>query len=391
MSNINKVVNKYNGNLCFVADHETFDVIFECNEDSGLLSYVVAKNRITDVCLNNYSSYYVAFNNQYIGKFYSGILNHKFINTGISNVKRIYSCADSNAIYILDSLNLRLYKYSVGLGIIWTLVLTSDICDENTWIKVRENDKAIICWNNSKVAYIYDQLTSGKIVNKVSISGVGNLDVHLTGDEVIRHSYIRYRQVIGRELDQSSSSSSSSTSSNSSSTSSLSSGSSSSSSSSTQILSWSSSSSSSSTLWMSSSSSSSTQILSWSSSSDSSYLCDCTAYSCAGGLGACSIFTASTWSFTGLNTDNSNNCTLYFKFSVQNVLGTDYQGVEIYSDITCFVLVANNNYVLYPLGTAKTIIFNAVGASGLSGSVYWNGTGRTSGPGDADMALDCVP
>jgi len=96
------------------------------------------------------------------------------------------------------------------------------------------------------------------------------------------------------------------------------------------------------------------------SSSSSSYGC-CTISNCAGT--GCVHF--STWTLTGANYYNTDNCQLYIVF---DSFGLTIQQVEIYKDSSYLELVAIGQ------GTVGNITLSERNSSGLSGSVTWDGT-----------------
>lgn len=247
MHKLIKTLNKFNGNICFIGVTDFSDYVFECDRQNRLLSYVSSTKPVTDVCLMTSNSYSVAFSDQYVGKYSSGVLDDTFIDTvAISNVDKITIDTQSNY-YILNRVTNQLFKYNGG--VIWTFDLPDYSLRYEGNIAFRESDGNIIYNNDTNLYVIRDDTTKATLLNTLALSGAGSLSVVIGNEFKPTYSYFRARTVSGGDLDQSSSSSESSTSS------------STSSSSSTEIRSSSSSSS------TSSSSSSSTENMSSSSSS----------------------------------------------------------------------------------------------------------------------------
>ena len=73
MNKLIKVLNKFNGNLCFVGATDTGDYVFEVNRYGQTLSYASSTKLITDVAIEDSTAYFVAFSDQYLGGSLSGL------------------------------------------------------------------------------------------------------------------------------------------------------------------------------------------------------------------------------------------------------------------------------------------------------------------------------
>lgn len=123
---------------------------------------------------------------------------------------------------------------------------------------------------------------------------------------------------------------------------------------------------------VSSSSSSSIDSSSTSSTSSESTGC-CTSPICHGA--SCAYLYS--WSFAGLSNKNSNSCRVYVGLEY----GSGNQQVRVYSNSTFTKLVA-----IGQRSTSGTIFLVPVSGSGLSGTVYWDGT---IVPYENTLILDC--
>jgi len=207
MKRLIKILNKYNGNVCFVGVTETQNIIFECDRESRVLSYDFASKPIFGVCLKDKVSYYVALNDNWIGLFSGGILNETYINTGLSNVDELI-INTSGDIYILERDSNQLHKYNAG--IVWSISLPDYSLRYGGHITLRESDGMIIYQNGSTIYLVRDDITSAIVFNSVDILGYGDISIVVSNEFNPTYAYMRVRSVSGAELDQSSSSSSSS-------------------------------------------------------------------------------------------------------------------------------------------------------------------------------------
>ena len=113
MNKLKKVINKFNGNLCFVGNTESGDIIFECDRQNNILSYSRSSKTIEDICLNSKSSYLVAFGDEWLGLFSGNTLNEEYINTGINSVDRVQKNS-SGSVYVVNSVDNQLIKITIN-------------------------------------------------------------------------------------------------------------------------------------------------------------------------------------------------------------------------------------------------------------------------------------
>lgn len=273
MNRLIKQLNRYNGNICFAAETDSQFFIFECDRYNAAVSNAISSRKITGICIKDIDEYLVAFSNNFIGLYQNGVLNETYINSTIPTIDRLVNRQDG-VYYGLDRSSATIYRFTINpFTIDWhynVLNVTSEYQRKGEII-VRESDDTLIYYDMQKIFVIADIGSSATIVNYIPIGDSNSLFVNINGQHSAEYTSLRWRQVSGDELEQSSSSSSSSSSSegyssSSSSSSSSSFGYSSSSSSSSSSIGFSSSSSSSEKY---SSSSSSSSSLGYSSSSSS--------------------------------------------------------------------------------------------------------------------------
>ena len=89
MSKLLTALNKFNGNLCFVGATDTGDFVFECDRAGRTLSYDSSAKLITDVALEDLTSYLVAFSDNWIGQFSAGVLNENYHANGAATTNGI--------------------------------------------------------------------------------------------------------------------------------------------------------------------------------------------------------------------------------------------------------------------------------------------------------------
>jgi hypothetical protein len=205
MNDLIKVINRFSGNLCFVGSTDAGDAIIECTR-SGVVTYNITGLLITDICLNDFTSYLVAFSNGYIGRYSNGTLDPSYISVPISNIDKIVK-NNAGDIYILNRSSNQLSKYNVG--ILWTIDLPDYALRYDSNILLREADQSIIYYNNASMHLIR---SDAHLLGSLSISGSGNLRV-LDSNIDNKSFYIRARHIDAQDVDQSSSSSLSSSSS----------------------------------------------------------------------------------------------------------------------------------------------------------------------------------
>lgn len=107
-----KTINKFNGNFCFVGSTDSGDIIFECDRQNNVLNYATSSIPITGICLNDLSSYFVVFGNNWIGRFQNGVLNETYVNTEM-DMHKIVKSADSD-IYVLNGNTNQLTKFTIN-------------------------------------------------------------------------------------------------------------------------------------------------------------------------------------------------------------------------------------------------------------------------------------
>ena len=209
MNNLIHTINKFNGNICFAGSTDSGDYVFECDRDNRALSYATSTRLITGVCPETSTSYLVAFSNPMIGQYSGGVLTENYINSGMTDVRKITGNS-AYGYFFFNSLTNELVKYDGG--IIWTYSLPDFALRYQGDIIFRESDRMVLYYNNSNVHFIRDDLTSATLMNTLAIDGDGDMIVGLGSQWNPAYCYARYRQVTGTILDQSSSSSSSSSS-----------------------------------------------------------------------------------------------------------------------------------------------------------------------------------
>ena len=205
------MLNKFNGNLCFIGATDSGDYIFECDYLNNTLTHDASSKYITDICLNNYNSYLVALNDKWIGYFSGGILNENYIDTGLSNVTKIKKNVDSD-IYILEQSSNTLYKF-INPNIIWSFTLPDFDKRYEGDIIIRESDECIIYSNDDTIYTIRDDGNRATLINELSIGTTGSIRTLINSMSRPEYSCMRIRTLSGQELDVSSSWSSSSSSS----------------------------------------------------------------------------------------------------------------------------------------------------------------------------------
>ena len=118
MSSLIKVINKFNGNLCFIGKTSSGDMIFECERQSGTLLYDLSTKEISDICLNDDDSYYVVFSDNWIGRFEDGVLDETYIDTNLNSIDKIIKATDFvsglEILYLLDRNANQLRKITIG-------------------------------------------------------------------------------------------------------------------------------------------------------------------------------------------------------------------------------------------------------------------------------------
>lgn len=267
MNIFKKILNKFNGNLCFISQSDSTFYIFEGDRNGQSVAYTTATKPILDVCVQGLSDYLVCFGDNKLGQFDGSSLNETYQTCpiGVTTVELIVSGSDKY-FYAWSQYDNRIYKFEIDAGIstIWSYDLPESFTtciDAELFYK--SSSDTIIFKGLGKILSIRDLDSYAAFIGSTTLD-INNW-VTSSGDNLPFVSYARTRQLWGGELDKSSSSSSSTSSSSSSSTSSSSSSSSTSSSSSSST-----SSSSSESVGNTSSSSSSTSSSSTSSSSSSS-------------------------------------------------------------------------------------------------------------------------
>lgn len=208
--NFTKVLNKFNGNICFSGLTSIGYCIYEVNYSTKNVFYTISSKKIKGICLENSSSYLLAFSDNWVGQYLSGVINNEYLNSGIENVDSIL--VNSSLKYYLLNRDLnKLYKYEFVSTVwtnIWEVYLPDYSLRESGNILLREADNKIIYYNNENIYMVRGE--DGLVYNGVEISGDGDLHVSIGNEFLNSYCYMRYRTVDGRELDQSSSSSSSS-------------------------------------------------------------------------------------------------------------------------------------------------------------------------------------
>jgi len=201
-----KVLNKFNGNICFVGATDTGDIIFECDRQANLV-YDTSTKLIYDVDFLTPESYFAVFGDSWLGIFTGGVLIENWLDTGVNSIYSI-SISTNGDYYLLNSQNDQLVKYNGG--VIWTFDLPINEIGEIREIEYRESDGVVVCNGDDSICIVRDDATQGTLLNILNIDGAGRLSVIWASESKSISGYIRARQVTGRELDQSSSSSSSS-------------------------------------------------------------------------------------------------------------------------------------------------------------------------------------
>lgn len=211
-------INKQTGNLCFATSIGETIFLCECDRINQSFLPIQINDNVTDIKSIDSENYYVAFNNQYIGKYSVSSINETFINTGESNVSRIEVDRDGN-LFILNPVSNTISKYNTNASSIdWSFTVQN--ASNSSSIAYRDSDQVLFFNNGSKILAIQDAIEYGYKLGEVEITGDEDLHFVLSSEFVSSKVYLRYRQEIGEFLDQSSSSSTSSSSSSSTSSSS---------------------------------------------------------------------------------------------------------------------------------------------------------------------------
>lgn len=227
LSNFKKVLNKFNGNICFSGLTSRGYCIYEVDYITKNIYCTRSSKIISDICLENSLSYLLSFSDNWIGQYSLGVINNEYFDSGISIVDSILINSSLDYYLLNRDLN-KIYKYRL-VSVVWTSIWESYLPDYSLRysgnILMRESDDKVIYYNNENIYMVRGE--DGLVSNGVEIAGDGDLHVSIGNEFLANCCYMRYRTVDGRELDQSSSSSSSSMSSGSSNSSSSSSSSSS--------------------------------------------------------------------------------------------------------------------------------------------------------------------
>jgi len=263
-----RVVNNFNGNLCFSAKITETDnpYIFECVRENATIKYAKSTSSLflSDVIVRNEASYLFADESNVIRKFEGGAIVN-FVVAAVE-IDKFRTTSDGVITYSNGVITKLSSDY---LSVIWTYTLPAEWVDVEHILNVRVSDGKAIYSNRTNMIVLRDDGSEYEFLNHLTFDGDSYLRSTMDGQFNPSHTFARLRWVSSPDILQSSSSSSSSGG-YSSSSSSSSGGYSSSSSSSSGGYSSSSSSSSSSGGYSSSSSSSSNSSGGYSSSSSSS-------------------------------------------------------------------------------------------------------------------------
>lgn len=209
MNNLIKTINKFNGNIFFAGSTDNGDYVFECDRGNRTLSYASSSRAVTDVVLETPTAYLVATSNQLVGRYSAGVLDESYINSGMTEVRKIVGNS-GYGYFFFNAIDNELVKYDGG--IIWTYTLPDFSLRYEGNMVFRESDRMVVFYNDSNIYFIRDDLTSASLINTLPIDGNGDMLVEIGSQYSPIYCYARHRQVDGIILDQSSSSSSSSSS-----------------------------------------------------------------------------------------------------------------------------------------------------------------------------------
>lgn len=202
MQRLIKTLNKYNGNICFVAAQNEYDYVFECDRQEESLSYAISPSFISTICVRNMSSYWVGYHDSWLGIYSAGVLTYHSQNTAISSIGQMILSWD-NQYYALDKAVNQIIKFELPYTETWRLTLSEYSLRGNGFISERD-DGYIVYSNGNNLYLISDSGTEAAIVRSIDVDSNGIAIAPLEASI----AYARIRQASGGDLDMSSSSSS---------------------------------------------------------------------------------------------------------------------------------------------------------------------------------------
>ena len=221
MQKIIKHLSKYTGNISFVASKNENDYLFYVTRN-GIVSYIEVNKPVEGLCYQAFTSgkelFLCSCGDHFLRQFNGTTLNETFLDTGayhfhemVNGEPHINTVNALTDIFGIDTEQLKLVKFTASLAAefnpLWEIELV-DFDFTNTNLIYRESNKTVILSNNDMVWVIRDDTSNGVILTKMLIPGDGVSKTISSGEFNPEFTYLRYRQVSGRELEQSSSSSS---------------------------------------------------------------------------------------------------------------------------------------------------------------------------------------
>lgn len=215
-------ISKNTGNLAFVGSTDYFDILFEVNRYSKTLKYNRLPKLAFGICHNKYFSghdyYLISHGDTTITRYHNDIVESAAISTTPYNCHEIVSNKDGG-FFAIDGVNNFLTKWSSAFSLEWAFDISVLNIGNNKEIFYMSSNKTVVIKDNTSVFVLKDRISSCTFVNSTIVNNEenGKMWACTSGEHGSTLSFVRHRQIIGTELDQSSSSSGSSNSSESSS------------------------------------------------------------------------------------------------------------------------------------------------------------------------------
>ena len=218
MERLHKAISKYTGNICMAGSTEAADYVFEAKRTSKTIDYVVSNALVEGICYENFSAgydcYLITYGTSFVGQYTNGSIIPNYINISpnyIHNIVRGNNEYGVEMFYGLDRVNNRLIKFSYPyVSEEWKIELPINIVVNNSNLYFRQSNSTIVVHNSDTICVIRDDLTSATLIDSIIIGGTSRLNVNVSGEFRSAFTHIRYRQVSGSEIEQSTSTSSSS-------------------------------------------------------------------------------------------------------------------------------------------------------------------------------------
>lgn len=214
MQKLFKVISKPTGNLCFGASREDGDYLVYVSRQTKDVSYAATSRVLEGVCYQQFSAgsdYFLATHgDNWITQFDGSTVNSAYVDASPYEFCEITK-GKENEYFAIDKSTSKLVKFELdfdfpGFSMLWEISL-QDFNFANTGILYRGSNRTVVLNDNEMVYVIRDDQTSGHIISKSFIPGEGATIVSASGEFNPEFTYLRYRQVSGDDLEQTSSSS----------------------------------------------------------------------------------------------------------------------------------------------------------------------------------------